>query len=396
MEGKIRTKETCPKCKGKFSDEPLCCPTCLIEPTKYYIDIFWKKRYRLYTDKNGYLLDSWPRAHRLLENIRSEMDRKVFDPKDYLPERKTFYSFQSRIQEWFKEKETRVKKGDLAPSYVKELRRYIDKFYTPFFKESDIREIRTGDVESFYQILPAQLALKTVKNIMGALQNFFFEMSRKEYIRRCPQFPKIVPPEPDWRWIDEKTQNALIEAIPDQHRPIFIFMARQAVRPGEARALQWEDIDFEREVVTIRRTFSLDKMRNFTKTKRIRYLPLHPRVLEHLKKIRGISGFVFRNGDRPYSTSTLFYHWKEAKGKMGITGRLRLYDGTRHSVASQAVNRGVDLNLIGKALGHTKTEMTRRYAHIMTETLRQVFVSPDCPQEEKGDTNLLKIKDNKP
>ncbi len=86
---------------------------------------------------------------------------------------------------------------------------------------------------------------------------------------------------------------------------------------------------------------------------------------------------MFRNGNRPYSTGTLFYHWKRSKEKVGIKDKLRLYDGTRHSVASQAVNRGVDLNLIGKVLGHTKTEMTNRYAHVMTETLKKVIVSSE-------------------
>lgn len=395
MSGSIRTKEVCPRCEGKFLGIPLLCPTCQIAPEKYYIDIYWKKRYRFYTDKSGYPLDSWQRAMRLVENIRSEIDRKVFDPKDYLPEQKTFYSFESKVEEWIAEKEGRVERGDLAPSYLKEIKRYANLYYVPHFKASDIREVRTGDIDRFYQALPAHLSLKTAKNIVCALQNFFIELQRKEYIQRSPQFPKISPPEPNWRWIDQATQEALINTIPEQHRPIYTFMARQAVRPGEARALQWEDIDFARGIATICRTFSLDQVRNFTKTKRIRYLPLHPQVLECLKAIRGISGFVFRNGEVPYSTSVLWYHWKEAKEKVGITGKLRLYDGTRHSVASQAVNRGVDLNLIGKALGHTKTDMTRRYAHIMTETLRQVFVSPDCPQDKNEDSNLLIIKDNK-
>src|SRR3990172_3086512 len=163
MAGRIRTKEKCPKCSGIFHGSPLLCPTCLIPPKKYYIDIYYKKQIKLYSTRDGYPLDSWLRATRLLETIRGEIDRKVFDPNDYLPEKKTFFSFEVKINEWLDSKEKKVKKGDLAPSYTKELKRYIERFYAPFFKAMDIREIRSGHVESLYNSLPENLSTKTTK-----------------------------------------------------------------------------------------------------------------------------------------------------------------------------------------------------------------------------------------
>ncbi len=397
MAGKIRTKEKCPKCNGNFKGSPLRCSTCLTTPEKCFIDIFWKKRIKIYSTRDGIPLDSWARASRLLESIRGEIDRKVFDPEDYLPDRKTRFSFETKINEWLREKEIRKERGDLAPSYLEKLEGYVKSRYIPFFRITDIREIRTGDIEKFYQDLPRKLSSKTVKNILDALRNFFFEMQRKEFTRRCPQFPKISPPEPEWRWIDVGTQNSLIKAIPEKHRPIFLFMARQAVRPGEARALHWEDIDFDRETVTIRRSFSLNELRNFTKSKRIRHLPLHPEVLDVLKQHRGLSGLVFRCNAKSYSKETLFYWWKKAKDAVGIKTPLRLYDGTRHSVASQAVNRGVDLNLIGKVLGHSQSAMTNRYAHVMTDVLKKVIISSEASEDSKegtyGRVSVIKKKD---
>ena len=86
------------------------------------------------------------------------------------------YAFDTKAEEWLKHKEIKVQKGDLAASYTKELKRYIGKYYEPFFKSLDVREVRTGHIDDFYSSLPEHLSTKTVKNILNALQNFFLEM----------------------------------------------------------------------------------------------------------------------------------------------------------------------------------------------------------------------------
>ncbi|RLA93828.1 MAG: hypothetical protein DRG25_03785 [Deltaproteobacteria bacterium] len=92
-------------------------------------------------------------------------------------------------------------------------------------------------------------------------------------------------PKPEWNWIDEDTQARILMEIPKKHRPFIYFMIRYGVRPGEARALFWEDIDFKQKVITIRRNFSLNEHRKITKTRRIRKLPLFSDIEEILKTL---------------------------------------------------------------------------------------------------------------
>jgi DNA-binding transcriptional MerR regulator len=47
---------------------------------------------------------------------------------------------------------------------------------------------------------------------------------------------------------------------------------------------------------------------------------------------------------------------------------LHIHD-LRHSFASFAVNKGTSLAMIGKLLGHTQTQTTARYAHLMAEPM---------------------------
>jgi site-specific recombinase XerD len=56
----------------------------------------------------------------------------------------------------------------------------------------------------------------------------------------------------------------------------------------------------------------------------------------------------------------------------------------RHCFASDLVQRGVDLYLVQKLLGHKGQAMTQRYAHLAPENLRNAILKLD----EKINTNL--------
>jgi hypothetical protein len=51
---------------------------------------------------------------------------------------------------------------------------------------------------------------------------------------------------------------------------------------------------------------------------------------------------------------------------------INFYNATRHSIASQALNAGVSLDRISAALGHSNLEITRRYASLNVQKLRDV------------------------
>jgi integrase len=46
----------------------------------------------------------------------------------------------------------------------------------------------------------------------------------------------------------------------NQEHPMALLLARTGMRVGEAVALKWQDIDFEKRLITVRRTFSRGKL----------------------------------------------------------------------------------------------------------------------------------------
>ena len=80
---------------------------------------------------------------------------------------------------------------------------------------------------------------------------------------------------------------------------------------------------------------------------------------------RSDSSWVFpspENKQKPRSADSLDGIWKMARKQARIED-VRLHD-LRHSVASQAVLKGVPLPVVARLLGHSQVSMTLRYAHV--------------------------------
>jgi integrase len=95
-----------------------------------------------------------------------------------------------------------------------------------------------------------------------------------------------------------------------------------------------------------------------TKTKNSGLIPLDPEFKKiYLKMDKGFpEEFVFKkqNGrgkGKPFSESYLRKMWNQARGTTGVE-KITLYEGTSHSLASQAINKGVPISTIQKFLRH--------------------------------------------
>lgn len=375
MVGKIRTKEKCPHCNRKFEGEPLRCPMCKTAPTRYFIYLHWQgEEFKIYSGQDNYPLDSWDRAHRLLTAIRYGIDRGTFDPRDFVKKEIKHLQFQNYAQEWLARRE----REDLAKSYLKDLRGGAKNHFIPYFGKKSIRDIRVGDIEDFRAWLPETLNQKTVYNLLGMLHKIFKDAHRRRDILHLPDFPRIQLNEPVTKWIDEDDQKRVLAYIEDPvYRTFYYFLMKQGCRPGEARALRWEKIDFKNNIVIIDAAFDRDIFRPHTKERDTRYLPLHPGVKKALQQLfRSLNGFVFVNQfGRPLSGRRVYEHWRRAAAKAGV--KATCYEGTRHSLASQAINRGVSERVVGDMLGHKNSKSTRRYAKMKAESLKQVWGEMD-------------------
>jgi site-specific recombinase XerD len=150
-------------------------------------------------------------------------------------------------------------------------------------------------------------------------------------------------------------------------------------------------VDFRRNQVIINAAMDEGVFRERTKVRDTRRLPIHPQVREALEALptRALSGFVFTYRGEPLKENTVNNVWRRVTRKAGID--ISLYQGTKHSGGSQAINAGVDLKVIQEMMGHKDERTTARYMEVCTERLKSYWDRADYPQSSPGSKNV-KVK----
>lgn len=330
----------------------------------WMVQLYWNGvRYRRYHYDSHLSLVHKDMAVQIAGAINADIKKKGkhFDPRQWFRTSGYEFQFDQFLGKWFSRRR-------YAPSVRPDMRRYLG-FFQDFFKKTDIREIRRGHIEDFLEWLPGHYAPKTRKNILGLLHKIFTDAYEQEMIDRVPGWPRIEVPQKEVKWITREWQDRIIAEIPDRDKPIFIFLRSWGFRSGEARALMWDCVDFEKEIITIRRTFSGAWLQDHTKTKHIRYLPFTEELRDVFNQIRGISGFVFRNRIGKHYSKKINQTWNKARDRANAP-KVTLSQGTRHSFATQHIDQ---LDTVSHILGHTNTNMTRqRYQGVNLEAMREI------------------------
>lgn len=132
------------------------------------------------------------------------------------------------------------------------------------------------------------------------------------------------------------------------------------MRPGEALALRWEDVDMTVGVLTL--------PDSKTGAKVIHLNPPALAVLSGLPRLER-DDRVFPPRRQGAAEADLESAWRRVRARAQLDG-VRLYDAVRHTFASIGVMRGASLYLVGGLLGHRKATTTQRYAHLSADPLR--------------------------
>ncbi len=122
-------------------------------------------------------------------------------------------------------------------------------------------------------------------------------------------------------------------------------------RVGEILRLQWSEVDGDR----------LNLANTKTGPRRVWLSQAAQAILA--RQPCAASPYVFpspRHPDKPLSDT--LHLWRRARKEAGLDD-VRLHD-LRHTVASQAVARGIPLPTVARVLGHADPRMTLRYAHV--------------------------------
>lgn len=247
------------------------------------------------------------------------------------------------------------------------------------FTGKTLNHITPKEVEAYRDDRLQVVKPATVARELAALQNLYSRAVRDGKAASNPvkaiTMPKVNNART--RYLTEDEEARLLAALSERHRLAVMFALDTGLRFSEQLGLQWQDVDFKAEVLTIRQS----------KHGEARHVPLNSRALATLRTIRQgqvaearrrhagereiLSPYVFCTGTgAPYqSLRGLRRRFQQACREAGLTD-LRWHD-LRHTFASRLVMAGVDLYTVKDLLGHKTLKMTARYAHLSPSHQRQ-------------------------
>ncbi|OVZ89053.1 integrase [Yersinia kristensenii] len=267
--------------------------------------------------------------------------------------------FQNVAQKWFS-----LKKAHVSEEHAKDIWRSIEKDILPSIRNIPVQDIKARTLIQTLEPIKARGALETVRRLVQRINEIMvyavnvglidanpasgignaFERPKKQHM------PTIRPEE-----LPKLMRTIAMSNLSLPTRCLLEWQLLTLIRPAEASATAWAEIDIEKRLWCI----PAERM----KAKRDHIVPLSDQALEILEIMRPISArrehvFPSRNDpSNPMNSQTA----NAALKRIGYGGKLVAH-GLR-SIASTAMNEaGFNADVIEAALAHSdKNEVRKAY-----------------------------------
>ena len=258
-----------------------------------------------------------------------------------------------------------------------------------------VRSVQRRHIEGFKLWLANQpagraktISPRTVKHRLGMLRVFFeriIEWGWTDAPKSCPilsiDMPLVDDPLP--KFLDDASAAALMRAAATARpldRLVVEILARTGLRAGELCALETN------AVVRIGGDHWLrvpvGKLHND------RYLPLHPvlvELLDNWRESHDSHDLLITDQGRPLDRHHVGRIVRRVARTAGI-GNVHPHQ-LRHTLATQAINRGMSLEAIAALLGHKSLRMTLVYARIADRKVADEYFAVTAQVESLYDTS---------
>lgn len=283
-------------------------------------------------------------------------------------------TLSSVFTEWFRFISYRVKDSTLANYLLK-----ADKHILPAFGKQNIAEITQTSIYQFiHDKQNSGLSNRYITDIL-ILMKSVFKCAARTYHVINPMEDIVMPKKQraEIRLLTETEEQKLMQIVMSNQNltTLGIVLAKlTGLRIGELCALQWEDVDLEKRILTVKKTIQRIQVKDGSqKTKLVitepksetskRSIPIPECIIGFLRKFQGKADEYMLSGtEKPIEPRTMQYRFATIL-KNGNLPSVHFH-ALRHMFASKCVKLGFDIKSLSEILGHSGVEITlNRYVH---------------------------------
>ena len=257
-------------------------------------------------------------------------------------------------------------------------------------------DLRAEDIQTYInQLVRDGYALSTIKK-QYVLLTAFLKFAYAQGIIDNPVYLAVNMPVEDavkkpakkietYNLIEQGKLNRVLNTLDDRLYGAAILMLETGMRVGEVLALTWDDVNWDRRAISVGKTLvrlpneqnnlfvqSSPKSKSSKRT-----IPLNNKAIDVLSRLaqetKG-SEFIFyddRSPSRPCTYDQLRFRLQAACEAAGVP-----YKGNhvfRHTFATNCYNRGCDVKILSKLLGHANVGITYNiYIHLYGDALEEM------------------------
>lgn len=269
----------------------------------------------------------------------------------------------------------------------------LDKWIFPALGNFKITEITAAQIDALFISMKSQgKSHATVIKVYNIIFGIFKRAYKHDLIEKNPM-DKVTRPEPRKDEVKKQEPESYtadeiitiwnsLEREPLKWRAYVRLLIDTGARRGEICGLQWKDVDFKENRITIAGNLCYTKAKGVyldtPKNGKIRTVDVDPAVMALLQQHRReqihkfLGPYVFTQDDYPdpmHPQSPTRY-LKKFEKKYGIPD-LHPHK-LRHSFASIAITNGADIASVSEKLGHSDKSVTlRMYTHADQESIKK-------------------------
>jgi integrase len=251
----------------------------------------------------------------------------------------------------------------------------LNKHIIRIFGKRKIDSIKASELTLWQNELLKTLSNKTVINVRIVFNGIFEDALKDEIISKNPfsiiKAPSNIAKNENVPFSKDEIFK-ILESCPLKIRAFFAIGFFTGMRTGEITALKWSDIDFNKKIISVKRSRNKG-IETTPKTKssirNVEILDVLLPYLENHLQFKTDSEYVFlARGNNPFNSSNKIstIYWKKVLKELNIPYR-NLYQ-MRHTFASLMIASGEDILWVANMLGHKNSNITlSTYAKYMKD-----------------------------